>query len=714
MYDDHLLAPWFEHARAAVPEASLFDVHTHIGANDPDGFKLSVPQLVAELDAVAARAVIIPMHEPTGYAAANEHVVAAAAESGGKLVAFCRVNPAVSPVEEARRSVDAGARGIKLHPRAEQFQLSDEGVEDVFAFAHERRIPILIHAGRGIPALAHDVLRLAQRYPDARVILGHSAICDLAWVWRELPRHRNVFIDTSWWGPSDLLTAFALVPPSNLLWASDLPYMTPRLTATTTIRCGLQVGLSPTQLTSILGGQAARLLAGEEPLDLGPAPGDPGLRQSVLLRRVGDWLALAIGRMLLGDSGYETLALARLACDVGDDGVRELDVFRSVVEILDRQERFARENPNDSPPYYPGIRLIWLAAVLAVTPDVDLPPIPGLETADELRRRSAAGHRTLAAARLPARLDVRGDLRRSSAADHVAVDPGDARPSYSGVHTLPRLVPDLGPGDVLGGYRLGPLLGEGGMGKVFRATAVVDGRQVALKVLRAELSADDDLRHRFRREARAAAEVRHPNLVRVLDLGEADGRQYLAIEFVDGETLERRIARTGGLSPEDVLGLLSQIAPALDELHAHGLTHRDLKSSNILLDREGTAFLTDFGLAKGRGYTALTRPSEVVGTLDYLAPEIVRGEAATPASDVYALGCVVYECLAGRPPFADRDLTHVGLAHLSEQPPDLTEKAGVPPLVSRAVLQALEKDPAARPGTAADYAAAIRAAAAEA
>ncbi|MGE5274362.1 MAG: protein kinase domain-containing protein [Verrucomicrobiota bacterium] len=714
MYDDHLLAPWFEHARAAVPEASLFDVHTHIGANDPDGFKLSVPQLVAELDAVGSRAVIIPMHEPTGYAAANEHVVAAAAESGGKLVAFCRVNPAVSPVEEARRSVDAGARGIKLHPRAEQFQLADDGVEEIFAFAHERRLPILIHAGRGIPALAHDVLRLAQRYPDARVILGHSAICDLAWVWRELPRHRNVFIDTSWWGPSDLLAAFALVPPSNLLWASDLPYMTPRLTSTTTIRCGVQVGLSPTQLTSILGGQAARLLAGEEPLDLGPAPGDPGLRQSVLLRRVGDWLALAIGRMLLGDSGYETLALARLACDVGDDSVRELDVFRSIVEILDRQERFARENPDDSPPYYPGIRLIWLAAVLAVTPDVGLPTIPGMETVDDLRRRSAAGHRTLAAAQLPPRLDVRGDLRRSSAADHVAVDPEDVRPSYSGVHRRLGTVPDLGPGDVLGGYRLGPLLGEGGMGKVFRATAVVDGRQVALKVLRAELSADEDLRHRFRREARAAAEVQHPNLLRVLDLGEADGREYLAIEFVDGETLESRIARTGPLSLENVLGLLSQIAPALDELHAHGLTHRDLKSSNILLDHEDTAFLTDFGLAKGRGYTALTRPSEVVGTLDYLAPEIVRGEAATAESDVYALGCVVFECLAGQPPFADKDLTHVGLAHLSEEPPDLTEKAGVPPRVSRAALQALEKEPAARPRTATDYAAAIRAAATDA
>ena len=341
------------------------------------------------------------MHEPTGYTAANEHVAGVAADSRGRLIAFCRLNPAVSPVEEARRSFDAGARGIKLHPRAEQFQLTDDGVEDIVAFAHERRLPILIHAGRGIPALGRDVLRLAKSYPDARFILAHSAICDLAWIWRELPQHRNVFVDTSWWGPSDLLTAFALVPPGNLLWASDLPYMTPRGTGTTTIRCGLQVGLSQAQLTGILGGQAARLLAGEEPLDLGPAPGDPGLRQSLLLRRVGDWLALAIGRMFLGDSGYETLALARLACDVGDESVPQFDAFRSIVELLDGQERFARENPTDSPPYYPGIRSILLAAVLAVTPDVGFPAIPGLETADELRRRTAVGHRALAEAQLP-------------------------------------------------------------------------------------------------------------------------------------------------------------------------------------------------------------------------------------------------------------------------------------------------------------------------
>ena len=252
------------------------------------------------------------------------------------------------------------------------------------------------------------------------------------------------------------------------------------------------------------------------------------------------------------------------------------------------------------------------------------------------------------------------------------------------------------------------------MGKVFRATAVVDGRQVALKVLRAEFSRDENFvtASAGRRAPRRRCGIR--TSCGCSTLGEADGRQYLAIEYVDGETLESRIARTGRLTLELVLGMLSQIAPALDELHAHGVVHRDLKSSNILLNHEDTAFLTDFGLAKGRAYTALTRPGQVVGTLDYLAPELVRGEAATAASDVYALGCIVFECLAGEPPFAHKDLTHVGLAHLSEQPPDLTEKAGVPPLVGAAVLRALEKDPTLRPGTAGEYVAALRAAAADA
>src|SRR4029079_5490719 len=133
------------------------------------------------------------------------------------------------------------------------------------------------------------------------------------------------------------------------------------------------------------------------------------------------------------------------------------------IEILDLQERFARDNPTDGPPLYPGVRSIMLAAAIALTPDVGLPAIAGLETADDLRRRSAAGHRTIAAAQLPARMEVQGDLRRSSAADHVAVDPGAMRPSYSGVHALPLAAPGPAPGDELGGYRLERLIGEGGM-----------------------------------------------------------------------------------------------------------------------------------------------------------------------------------------------------------------------------------------------------------
>ena len=709
MYDDDLINRWSQHALAAVPDASLFDMHTHVGWNDPDGFKMYVPDLLAELEVVRSRAVVIPMHEPDGYPPANDYLLEQAAASGGTLVPFCRLNPSVQPLVEARRCVDAGARGLKLHPRAEQFDLADEAVNDIFAFAHERRLPILIHAGRGIPALAQDALRLADRYPDARVILAHCAISDLSWIWRELEERRNVFIDTAWWSAADQLTMFALVPPSNLLYASDLPYMTPALITGISIRIGLQVGLSAEQMRGILGGQAERLLTGDELLDLGPAPGYRGLNESVHVRRVGTWLSVAVGRMVIGDAGYEPLSLARLACDVGDDNAPGIDILRNVIEILDFQEQFAREHPDDGPLLYPGARSIMLAAALAVTPDVPLPPTPGLESAEELRRRTAIGHRPIEATHLAANVSIDGDLRRSSAADHLGIDPGDVRRSYSTVHTPTVGAPDIGTGDVLGGYRLEHLIGEGGMGKVYRATATVDDRQVAVKVLRAELS-DDESFARFEREARAGAEVRHPNLTRVLDVGEADGRHYLVLEYVDGESLESRITREGRLPLETVLQIVSQIAPALDELHAHGLFHRDLKASNILLDRNDIAFVTDFGLAKGEGYAALTQPGHVVGTLDYLAPELVQGEAATAASDVYALGCIVFECLTGKPPFADKEVTRVAVAHLSEAPPDITERAGVPAAVSAAVLSALEKDPDKRPGTAGAYITALRAA----
>jgi serine/threonine protein kinase len=257
----------------------------------------------------------------------------------------------------------------------------------------------------------------------------------------------------------------------------------------------------------------------------------------------------------------------------------------------------------------------------------------------------------------------------------------------------------------LGGYELEDKLGEGAVGVVYRARSS-DGRVVAIKALSPALGADAEFRARFARETRAAQEVRDRHLVRIVEHGEADGRPYLVLEYVGGGSLADRLGR-GTLPVDGMVSLVAEVAAGLDALHRHGIVHRDVKPSNIMLREDGSAALTDFGLAKGAAYTVLTRPGQVVGTLDYLAPELVRGEQATPASDIYALGCVAFESLAGSPPFGDRSLFGVGAAHLADEPPD----PPAPLDVAWALRRGLAKDPADRPPTATAYAHLLRAAA---
>ena len=238
------------------------------------------------------------------------------------------------------------------------------------------------------------------------------------------------------------------------------------------------------------------------------------------------------------------------------------------------------------------------------------------------------------------------------------------------------------------------------MGLVFRAVHS-GGDVVALNVLKRELGEDEVFKQRFGQEARAAVEVQHPNLVPIIEAGEAEGRPYLAVRYAEGGTLEERLQDDGPLGLEETLRLTDQLAAGLDALHGAGLVHRDIKASNVVFDAVGNGMLTDFGLARGPAYTVLTRPGQVVGTLDYLAPELVKGERATPASDVYALGCTIYECLTGATPFGQKNLFQIGLAHLEEEPPDPTAaRPEVGPALGRAVLTALEKDPARRPQSA--------------
>jgi serine/threonine-protein kinase len=264
---------------------------------------------------------------------------------------------------------------------------------------------------------------------------------------------------------------------------------------------------------------------------------------------------------------------------------------------------------------------------------------------------------------------------------------------------------ELQPGETLGPYRLEELLGEGGMGLVFKAVRETDGEVVALKVMRFELIEDPVFGRRFEQEARAASEVSEPHLVPVLEAGQAEGRRFLASKYIDGKTLEDLLDEgEGQLGLADTAKWAQDVGAGLQALHEAGIVHRDLKPSNIIIDSDGTAMLTDFGLAKGRAYTVLTKPGQVMGTLDYLAPELIKGQPATPATDIYALGCTMYECVSGQAPFRDKEGIQVGLAHVAEPPPDLSRfRDDIPPAFAEALLSALAKDPEQRPATAVEY-----------
>ena len=370
---DAIMRPFWDRLLADYGDLELYDAHTHVGADDPDGVRQSPDELLAALARADARAVVFPMHEPGGYPPANDRVLEAADRSDGRLVAYCRVDPHDDAVAEARRCLDAGARGIKLHPRAEQFTLSAPAVRELVALAHERRIPVLIHAGRGIPALGRDTVAFSSEFPDARLILAHAAISDLAWLWRVLPDHPNLLIDTAWWDPADMMALFTLVPPGNIVWASDSPYGLPLTSAVMHLRLAAQAGVDPRALRSIAGAQMEHVLTGSDPLDAGPPPLD-GRLIDPLLERVVSHAAQAVARTFgLGDPS-EPVALAKLACGVGEDRPAA-PIFAAVLELLELyEEHNAPLMEGERIP--PAARLLLAAMVVARTPDVPLPDLP--------------------------------------------------------------------------------------------------------------------------------------------------------------------------------------------------------------------------------------------------------------------------------------------------------------------------------------------------
>jgi serine/threonine protein kinase len=266
---------------------------------------------------------------------------------------------------------------------------------------------------------------------------------------------------------------------------------------------------------------------------------------------------------------------------------------------------------------------------------------------------------------------------------------------------------------IAGRYELEKLVGSGGMSNVFRAHDRLLERTVALKILHEQYTRDDDYVERFRREARAVAQLTHPNIVTVIDRGEQDGRQFIVFEYVEGQNL-KDLSSHGPLDPHEAIRLALQVARALSFAHNRGLVHRDVKPQNVLLNEDGQAKVTDFGIARSLDVHGVTQTGTVLGTSDYIAPEQARGQKVDPKTDIYSLGAVLYELLTGEVPFAGDNFVAVAMRHVNEPAPSVLEHRPDCPLrLDLAIQRAMAKDPADRFASMDDFCAELEACLAE-
>src|SRR5215210_1538667 len=274
MYAQANLMPWVGKLREDVPDLALYDAHVHLGLHDPAGLQATEEEALDALGQVDSRALIFPLSEPAGYRRANERMLELVDAHPDRFRALCRLDPADDPLAQAERSLDAGAVGLKLHPRGEGFELDDPRLDDVFVLAGERRLPVMIHAGAGDPEAGPRALDRAREHPDARLILAHCAVGTFEHVVPHAADFPNLYFDTSWWNPADVWALFRMVPPGQILYGSDIPFASPAEGIILTGRVAIQAGLSPEQVRGVMGSQLDRLAAHGDPLELGPTPGD--------------------------------------------------------------------------------------------------------------------------------------------------------------------------------------------------------------------------------------------------------------------------------------------------------------------------------------------------------------------------------------------------------------------------------------------------------
>jgi len=335
------LEPFLAEAERLRPaNAEVIDAHTHLGL-DEDGRSLTLEQLLSQLDrADARRACVFPLHDPErkpSYSVPNDRVLGWAAESEGRLVPFCRLDPAEAPLAEAERCLAKGARGIKLHPRAQDFDFDGPEMDAVFGLAEDARVPILIHAGRGLPPLAEGLVELALRHPGAVLILAHGAICDQGILTTRLADHPGVLYDMSCFFPIDVIELFARVPAERIVFASDPPYGLPATTLYMALRVAWKAGLDEATTKTVLGGTMAALLDDRELPPVGPVRRGPTIELSGRLARVYGYASLVGPAMFSGaaEQARAMLDMALAACrdpEPGTDG-EALEVIGTALSV---------------------------------------------------------------------------------------------------------------------------------------------------------------------------------------------------------------------------------------------------------------------------------------------------------------------------------------------------------------------------------------------
>jgi uncharacterized protein len=369
-------ATWDERVRADLPaDLDIFDAHTHLGT-DIDGMVGRYEELIGSMDRYGvSRAFVFCLDEPDrhpGFRTGNDRTLEFAARSEGRLIPFVRLALDEGPIEEARRCLDLGARGIKLHPRAQKFLLDDERLAPVFALAAERGVPILIHAGRGLPPIAEALERLVDTHPGSQLILAHAGIADLANLAYRFAGKRGVFFDTSVWSAIDLLGLLRLVPPEQVVYATDYPYGQQPGSLLLSLRVARVSGFDEGELRGMFAGNAVRMADGQEPLEPSKPRGSNVLQQPLAQARIHQYVSMAMPLLFARQpDAFGALGLALNATEEPNGThpeelaqIRELleaarDLWRTLPEAEDDSERrlVART----------AVRLIQIADTVAVT-----------------------------------------------------------------------------------------------------------------------------------------------------------------------------------------------------------------------------------------------------------------------------------------------------------------------------------------------------------